>query len=361
MKITLVYLGRSGAGPLYSFEMARELAKNNNMQLLLSETIENKEAWKAHFGGMENVEIVFFKTYKNIVTFILSSLNPMNYIQIIGRVKRFKPDVVYSPFLHLWSPVFFAFLQKYKIYSTIHDVKIHLGENKLLYPPYIAAIKLSHKIIILNSESRNDALNLGFKKSEICVIPHASFSRYKRPEKDKSNYLHKNILFVGRIEKYKGLDILLEAFQEVIEHDIDISLTIAGRGDLKRYQDKISKYSTSLNVINRWLSEDEIIELLGDCDFVVLPYVQASQSGIVPMAFAYGKTVIVTNVGGLPEQVPDGTGLVVDPSAQGLRDGILYLYESDDRIVRLSKAAQLYSEKYMSWSRSSEKLLQFFH
>ncbi|MBC7523095.1 MAG: glycosyltransferase family 4 protein [Flavobacterium sp.] len=359
MKITILYLGRLGAGPVYTLEMAKALAENNSIQLVLSETIENKKVWESTFSNYKNVSLQYFKTYTDKKSFTLNSLNYKNYYHIIMQIKQFNPDGIYASFVHLWSPVLYLFLRKYIIFSTIHDLKTHVGESKILYPLYYLSIKLSDKLIILNNKDIPNAQKLGFKKNDIAVIPHASFGYYKKQNTDSSKFLKNSILFIGRIEKYKGIGLLLDAFTIVKKELPNLKLVIAGQGDLNPYQKQIAENQQNLQIINQWLTEDIISDLILKCDFVVLPYIDASQSGIIPLAYGCEKTVVATNVGALAEQVPEHVGILVEPDSEDIASAILKLYKSDNLIFELGKNALKYSETELSWEKSAHLLVEF--
>jgi glycosyltransferase involved in cell wall biosynthesis len=89
-------------------------------------------------------------------------------------------------------------------------------------------------------------------------------------------------------------------------------------------------------------------------DFVVLPYKRASQSGVVPMAFSFGKTVIATNVGALSEQIPQGTGIVVEPNSTLIAESIDKLYSTPNLILDYNKNAKKYADTELSWEHSAD-------
>ena len=115
----------------------------------------------------------------------------------------------------------------------------------------------------------------------------------------------------------------------------------------------------NIELINRYIDDDEFQPLLDSVDFVVLPYKRASQSGVIPMCFAYGKTVIATNVGALVEQVPEGTGIITTPDAADICAEIDDLYKKQDKIFQLGSRAKRYAEEELSWDKSAKLLLNF--
>ena len=123
------------------------------------------------------------------------------------------------------------------------------------------------------------------------------------------------LLFFGRIVLYKGLDVLLQAYADVRQTHT-ARLVIAGEGDLRLYQ-KALHTLPDVKVINHWIPEDEIEELFLKSDLLVLPYIGASQSGVIPIAAALGLPVIASCTGGIPEQIEDGkSGWLVQPASK---------------------------------------------
>lgn len=114
------------------------------------------------------------------------------------------------------------------------------------------------------------------------------------------------ILFFGRVEPYKGINILLEAYQKGNFISKGIKLIIAGKGSLKE-----SVYPKGIVRINHFLSNEELANLIYHCRFVVLPYISATQSGCIMSAYAFNKPVLATRVGDFPEEIEENkTGLL---------------------------------------------------
>ena len=121
-----------------------------------------------------------------------------------------------------------------------------------------------------------------------------------------SELSRQSFLFMGHGKKYKGLKQLLESWPSV--GDIDSILTVAGEGH------RVPLNLPRVRHIDRWLEESEVIKIIEANDVVVLPYLEASQSGIIPIALALNKVLVVTPVGGLIEYVKNGENAVVAKS-----------------------------------------------
>jgi len=173
--------------------------------------------------------------------------------------------------------------------------------------------------------------------------------------------INNTILFIGRIEQYKGIKLLLDSFNEAKKQKKDLKLIIAGSGNILPYMEKIKNHEDSIELVNRWICDNEFEGIIKRSDFLVLPYLDASQSGIIPLAFAFSKPVITTNVGALSEQVPTGTGILVDPEKNQLTKAIIMMYNSPDLIIEYGQNAQKYANSELSWDKSANILLNYIY
>lgn len=120
------------------------------------------------------------------------------------------------------------------------------------------------------------------------------------------------VLFFGRLTPYKSLHVLIEACRQMHRSNANPAyVVIAGGGQPEELASEM--LPPNVHVCNRFIDDEEVINLFSRCNLVVLPYIEASQSALVAAAYSYSKPVIVTRVGALPEYVAEGeTGWVVD-------------------------------------------------
>ncbi|MGC8596141.1 MAG: glycosyltransferase [Candidatus Kryptoniota bacterium] len=176
------------------------------------------------------------------------------------------------------------------------------------------------------------------------------------------NENEKVALFFGFIRAYKGLKVLLEAMPVVLKN-VNLKLLVVGEfyEDPKPYIDFIKEHGLVGNVIliDKYVPNRDVALYFSAADLVVLPYVSATQSGIVQIAYNFGIPVIVTDVGGLSEVVTDGvSGYVVEPNSPiTLADAIVKFY-SNDNAARLKRGAQMQKEKY-SWENLVKAIESF--
>lgn len=244
-------------------------------------------------------------------------------------IRAFNPDVVHVQHAHLWFSLLLPWARRFPLVITVHDPIHHVGDKKsqrtpqgLVHWGYRQADEL-----IIHAESLKKIMvdQLGFLLDKLHVIPHVAHGWSDVPDDIEEN--ERLLLFFGRIWEYKGLEYLIRAEPLVAERVPDVQVMIAGRGeDFQRYRDMMV-HPERFIVHNEYISDEKTAEYFAQSAVVVLPYVDASQSGVIPFAYSFSKPVVVTNVGGLPEMVDDGvTGLLVPPrDERALADALVRL------------------------------------
>ena len=359
MKIVLLYLGKKGAGPMYAYEFTKALLdKKIEILVFISTYIENIELWNNLEYSYNNIKIIKVNTFNNIKEFIINSFKLNIYYKIIKETCSFNPNLILMPMIHPWHNIIINFIpKKIKKVKVIHDAKVHKGEdnifNKLL--SWID-IKLSDELIVLSEFSKNQLQQRIGNKRKIVVIPHANFSIYNNinTTSTASTDLYYKIGFFGRINKYKGLDVLLKAFCMLVKESKKYKLLIAGNGEISNYLNDFQKLENNLELNIKWIADEEIASLINKVDVVVLPYTEASQSGVIPLAFSLGKPVIASNVGGIPEQVPTNTGILVPPNdPNALLNAIKDMYKNPTKMHVMGNYAKKYAIDFLSWESSA--------
>ena len=366
MKIVLLYLGRKGAGPVYTIEFAKALlVRNCELFVVVSSCSDNIEDWRnlQHEYGFAYKEV---KTYNNKTEFCLNSFNLLQYYRICKAINQFTPHFVLSTMTHPWHNIIYSFLKKGIVrVKVIHDVIPHTGEDSCIQRLFNwMDIHISDYWITLTRKSKEALVGKGIDENRIGIIPHANFSFYKNNSdiSYNENKLYNKIAFFGRINKYKGVDVLLNAFAKVKLHLPNLKLLIAGNGDCTAYGAFFDEHKDALELHVRWIEDDEIASLLVDTDLVIIPYIEATQSGVIPLAYALGKPVVATCVGGIPEQVPSKCGILIPPNdAEAIANAILTLYSDTQKMSSMGKNALKYAEEELSWDKSAQLLLDFYN
>ncbi|MDR1285586.1 MAG: glycosyltransferase family 4 protein [Campylobacteraceae bacterium] len=360
-KIAMLYLGRKGAGPVYAYEMALALSKHNCVFVVLSSFIENKKSWDSVVKVDKNLSVKYVNTYNSIAGFLFSSLNIFHFIKIIKSINLYRPDLFYSPMEHFWDVAIYPFVKCGLKIKTIHDIKLHKQEDSFIYRFFHQfAFKQADKYVILSKKFTKDLVDKGIKEQNIIHIPHANFSYYADKQENRNFHFNNKILFFGRILEYKGLHILLSAMKIVTKEMLDIKLVIAGDGNISSCKNDIEILHDNIELHNRWIPIEDVKNYFQEIDIVILPYIQASQSGIIPLAYSFSKPVIASNIGALDEQLYDGkTGYLVESdNPKILSEKILQLMKSPDTIHKMSKECYKVYKNEMTWEASAKKIME---
>ena len=157
----------------------------------------------------------------------------------------------------------------------------------------------------------------------------------KYTNNDKSKNKNQYILFFGNIKPYKGLEVLINALKivEKIVGKEKLNVLIAGKGSIEIYSHLFDKDNLQyIRFLNENIPTNDIPNIFLNSKMVVLPYIDASQSGIIPLAYTFAKSVIVSNVGSLSEYVEHGkTGYVFNKGdIEGLAKYIIEYIQNDD-------------------------------
>jgi glycosyltransferase involved in cell wall biosynthesis len=171
------------------------------------------------------------------------------------------------------------------------------------------------------------------------------------------------LLFFGFVRAYKGLDLLLEAFASENLRNMKLRLIIAGEfyEDDRPYREMVDKAGLKDDVIffDRFINDDEVTYFFSAADIVIQPYRDATQSGVTQIAYHFDKPMVVTDVGGLREIVPDGRcGYVVKPVPAEITT-VIEDYFRNERKERFTENIRLEKVKY-SWEKMTAAVMDIF-
>ena len=172
------------------------------------------------------------------------------------------------------------------------------------------------------------------------------------------------MLYFGRIEHEKGIDILLKSFANALQKFPDLKLHLIGEGN---YMDLSKKLCKELDVNNNvtffgWKEKHEIQKIMSNCDLCVLPSRIESFGLTIAEAMAAGIPVISTKAGAIPEIMKDGETGVLVPSEdiEAFRKAIIYALENRDKMQNRAKAAQEKAKKDFSWDSAAKKHIEIY-
>lgn len=346
LRIAFFYLGQQGGGTaLDASELAAGLALRSKVLCVVSSKSASYSQWIKNAENNPNLNIIGIETTKSYLKGFLSMMNIIKFKRIIKDVQKFCPDVVYSHMAHPWERLVIPFLNCEMKLKGIHDVKLHQGENTFFHRTKNTIFSYnSDAFVVFSKFSKEELVKKGVNRNRVITISLGCTNLLVK-EKSLDLKCYNKFLFFGRLIKYKGLEIIFDSLDAVIEKHPDVKLIIAGRGDLSMYESLLVRYKDSIEVHNEWIIDADVEKYCKNVDFVVAPYIEATQSGVVVMAYSFGKPVIVSNCGGLPEQVVNNeTGIVIPVGDScSLSDSINYLYDHKDVLLSMKQKAYDYS------------------
>lgn len=258
-------------------------------------------------------------------------------LRLRGWCRRWGPDVVHvqDSLTHDMRLAVAAGFPRRGYALTVHDPTPHPGDAQPSARTTFVRRELRRHAKLLFAHSTGMAeelIALGDARGAVEVVPHGISAPSVAPLPERPS-----LLFFGRLSRYKGLDTLLDAMPLVWDRRSDVRLTVAGEGPLP---DHATLGDARVAVRNEHVPESAVADLFAQCSCVVLPYRQASQSGVGSEAKRFGRAVIATRVGGLPELVTPDVGRLVPPEdPDALAAAILEVVESSGLAAELGDAA----------------------
>lgn len=362
-RLLLWHWGRKGGGPKYTLELAKALRKRQDVDLhwsLSNQSEMAKDCRELTIPGL------WVDTYNSLPGFITGTFRvPWLRHQLQAYLKKHRIDLVLCTMGHLWNPAVSSVIKKAgsRYILTLHDAQLHPGEeNKIREFMIRKELNQTDGILTLTQHVRDLFLSQSpYPGDFVEVAPHGVFSLAKGAKPRTLPQDRKvRVLFFGRVLRYKGLHLLLEAMADLEKTHPQLELSIIGPGDTAPYQEAIDRLK-SVRLENRWIEEEEIPQIFAEHDIVALPYIEASQSGVVATAMGAGVPSIATRIGGLPEQIQHKeNGLLCDEiNASSVRKELIRFLEEPNLYEKCSKGALDMAKNTFSWDAVADRILNF--
>ncbi|RZL04583.1 MAG: glycosyltransferase [Hymenobacter sp.] len=277
----------------------------------------------------------------------LNSVNPLTWWQVGRMLRRERPDVVIFRF---WLPFMGPALGTVArlVRGNGHTRVVAITDNVIPHekrpgdgPLTRYFLSACDGFVTMSRSVLTDLQRLGFEKQPALYRPHPLYDNFG-PAKPKAEALaalgltpeFHYVLFFGFIRAYKGLDVLLEAMADPRVAALPVKLLIAGEfyEDAAPYEALIQKHQLESRLVRAtdFIPNEQVANYFSAADMVVQPYKNATQSGVSQVAYHFGRPMLVTDVGGLAELIPDGVvGYVVPPSASAIADALVDFYTHD--------------------------------
>lgn len=319
------------------------------------ENLLGEEKWKHLRHYFEGVASVNFAVFKNKQSFSLQTI--ITGLKVNRFIKSIDPQIIHFDSISPRVLALLPLLLSRKMFITVHDPKPHTGErswqNTLTRFVFFKMVK---GFFFYSQFSCQEFMKYYDTTSRSLTVlrfqPFTYLTQLDCSNKQQSG----TILFFGRLSKYKGIDLLLEAIPQIIKRYPDQKFVIAGSTAFN-YQilpEKIIDCKNNVEFIPKYLTVDELVQLINDAKFLVCPYRDATQSGVLMTAFASKKMVVATNVGAFPEYIIDGVnGLLAEPTADDVAAKILYALENENYLKMEAAVNSTYSKQIECFNRNS--------
>ncbi len=308
-----------------------------------------------------DVRLLYFSKLR-----LRSPSNLKMLVQIRGALDRLQPDVIHLVAVNPWLNLGLAAWRPPNLVTTIHDPLMHAGDQSQRKIPQVVRdlpIRFSKRLIVHGRALKEVLLSrFAIFPEQIAVIPIGEHSIYRHWNDQSWEEQEGTILFFGRIWPYKGLDYLIAAEPAISAACPESRIVIAGQGeDMDHYRAKMT-HPERFEVLNEYIPRADVPRLFQQASIVVLPYIEASQSAVIPLAYAFGKPVVATAVGGIPDVLEDGRdGLLIPPrDSSSLAAAVISLLQDRESRQQMGQRALEKSRNDLSWVTIAQQTAQVY-
>ena len=275
----------------------------------------------------------------------INSVNPFNWIKVGREIKKKRPDLVlvkfWLPFMAPCLGTITRIIRSNKITRVISILDNIIPHEKRFADRMFAGYFVGSVggFVAMSKSVLTDVETFDRKKPK-AFCPHplydnfgAKLTRLEAINKVGLDENQRYMLFFGFVRDYKGLDLLLQAFADSRFRNKQIKLIVAGEfyNNAEQYFELEEQLGLKGEVLwfNDFIPDSEVKNYFSLADIIVQPYKSATQSGVTQIAYHFEKPMLVTNVGGLAEIVPDGkVGYIVEPDDKAITKALLDFFEN---------------------------------
>lgn len=354
MRLALMFLDRASGQAHFAYAHAKVMAALVEMKCFLSA----QNVLLDEFRKLP-CEVEAFDWPRGQMSLFQALVTGTEPTGIAHAIDEYAPDIVLDTHSIWWSGVVDRKLGgKYPIAEVMHDVVPHPGPLAKLYNLYDVFFPSKADIVIALSEYTAGQLLAKYPRKSHITSRHGIFHPRDAVDADAVAGMRHKFLFFGRIEPYKGVDVLVQAFARAKESNPSIELDVIGSGAISPGLLRRIK-ELGVGLVNAYVSDEDARAALETHGVLVLPYTSATQSGVAAIALGNGLPCIASSVGGLSEQVVDGiNGLVVPPgNVEALAEAMLRIAGDHDLARHMSQEAYRIGREDYSWETISMRLL----
>lgn len=356
-----------GGIALFNERLAREFQKENDEVITYTFTLQYPSFL---FPGKTQYSEEPAPQGMNIVRKV-NSVNPFNWIKVGRELKKMAPDLIVIGF---WLPFMAPCLGtiariarkngKTKVVSVVHNIVPH--EHRIGDKMFATYFCNSVDGFVAMSDSVLNDLTLFDSVKPRVFCRHPLYDNFGEAVERNSalqelglDSNNRYMLFFGLIRDYKGLDIMLKAYADSRLRQMGVKLIVAGEfyNNAEKYFELEKELGLEGEVIwhREFVPDSKVRYYFGAADIIVQPYKSATQSGVTQIAYHFEKPMIVTNVGGLAEIVPNGkAGYVVEPDEREIADAIVDFFGNNRQ--EEFREGLLFEKKKYAWSNMTKSV-----
>lgn len=352
--MALMYLNRGEGSDHFALAHARVMAKEVDLTCYLSDENTLLSEFRALPCKVKSFN--WPRGSRELLRAILTRRDPTG---VSAEINRDAPDIVLDTFSSWWSVVVDRHLdRRIPIAEVVHDVTPHPGLIGTMSSVYEALFPTASDVAIALAAYSYEQLKRRFPRKAHIESRHGIFLPDDGIDTAAIAARRERMFFFGRIDAYKGIEHLVEAYGIARTSNPKIHLDIIGRGPIRpKVIERIEELGVGL--VNRYVKDAEVKQAMAEHGVLILPYTSATQSGVAAIALGNGMPCIATRVGALPEQVQDGrNGIVVPPGdAPALAKAMLEVADDADLAKRMADESVRIGREEYSWEQISRKLL----
>ena len=356
-----------GGIALFNERLAREFQKENDEVITYTFTLQYPSFL---FPGKTQYSEEPAPQGMNIVRKV-NSVNPFNWIKVGRELKKMAPDLIVIGF---WLPFMAPCLGtiariarkngKTRVVSVVHNIVPH--EHRIGDKMFATYFCNSVDGFVAMSDSVLNDLTLFDSVKPRVFCRHPLYDNFGEAVERNSalqelglDSNNRYMLFFGLIRDYKGLDIMLKAYADSRLRQMGVKLIVAGEfyNNAEKYFELEKELGLEGEVIwhREFVPDSKVRYYFGAADIIVQPYKSATQSGVTQIAYHFEKPMIVTNVGGLAEIVPNGkAGYVVEPDEREIADAIVDFFGNNRQ--EAFREGLLFEKKKYAWSNMTKSV-----
>ncbi len=343
--IALVYWGRLGAGAALMRQIGEAMATDERFDIYASPSRQSEL-----MPALPADRVLEIETFSGPFSFLVRTIGLSVIIdQFVAELRARQVRAIATIMPHVWGRTLQRAAARAGIRTIlmVHDAEPHPGERRPVFDGLVRReIRSSDRVVTLSDHVAARLLALGDATEERLVRLYHPIFRFGGGANSAVLGSPVRLLFFGRILPYKGVPLLLDAFARLHTAGAECVLRVVGRGRIDAPASLLNQ--PGLTIQQGWVAPDAIGSILARADAVVLPYLEASQSGVIAAAYGAGLPVVGTPVGGIVEQIADGeTGvLAADVTADALAAAIRRLIETPGLLTACRAGVARYAEAH---------------